>query len=165
MKSRSWFTELVALLACLMLVFAAAGLGAMASVQAASFYAQLSKPVWGPPAWVFGPVWSLLYLLMGLALWLVWRSSGPKRLAISLFLLQLAANALWSWLFFAWRCGAWAAVEVLLLWALIGATMLAFHRCSPWAARLLWPYWLWVSFASVLTWVIWRANPLLLACA
>ena len=137
-------------------------MGAIASEDAASFYAQLSKPSWAPPASVFGPVWSCLYALMGIAAWLVWRSPGPKRTALTLFGAQLAANALWSWLFFGWRSGSAAAIEVLILLALIVATAAAFWRTRRLAAALLLPYLLWVSFASVLTWTMWQRNPGLL---
>lgn len=162
MTQRSISSQLVGLIAWLLAAFAAAALGAVASVNAASFYAQLDKPFWAPPASVFGPVWSALYALMGVAAWLVWRSPGPKARALALFGAQLAANALWSWLFFAWHRGALAAVEVLVLLALIAATMVTFWRCSRLAAILLVPYLLWVSFASALTWVVWRNNPGLL---
>ena len=159
-RSLSW--QLVGLLGWLLAAFAAGAVGAVASVDAGSFYAQLSKPSWAPPAWVFGPVWSGLYALMGVAAWLVWRSPGSHRMALGLFAAQLAANALWSWLFFAWKQGALAAVEVLVLVALIVATVAAFARISRAAALLLLPYLLWVSFASVLTWAVWRSNPGLL---
>ncbi len=162
MTPRSGPSQWVGLAGWLLAAFAAGAVGAIASVDAASFYAQLSKPTWAPPASVFGPVWSALYALMGLAAWLVWRSPGPKAAALGLFLAQLAANALWSWLFFAWHRGAAAAVEVLILLALIGATIAAFWRSSRLAALLLVPYLLWVSFASALTWVVWRSNPALL---
>jgi tryptophan-rich sensory protein len=152
----------LALAGWLLLVAAAAALGAVASLDAASFYAQLNKPSWAPPAGVFGPVWSVLYALMGVAAWLVWRSPTRRPGAIGLFLAQLAANALWSWLFFAWHQGALAAVEVLVLLALILATIVAFRRASRIAALLLVPYVLWVAFASALTWAVWRANPGLL---
>jgi len=154
--------QLLGLLGWLLAVFAAAGVGAVASVDAGSFYAQLSKPSWAPPGSVFAPVWAALYALMGIAAWLVWRSPGPKRAALVLFAAQLAANALWSWLFFAWHRGALAAVEVLVLLALIVATTAAFWRASRLAALLMAPYLLWVSFASVLTWAVWRSNPGLL---
>ena len=162
MTPRSLSSQTVGLLGWLLAAFAAAALGAVASVDAASFYAQLSKPSWAPPAWVFGPVWSTLYALMGVAAWLVWRSPGSNKVALGLFGAQLAANALWSWLFFAWHWGAAAAVEVLVLLALIVATVVAFWRTSRLAALLLVPYLLWVSFASVLTWTVWRSNPGLL---
>ncbi len=150
------------MLGWLLVVFVAAAVGAAASVDAPSFYAQLSKPAWAPPAGVFGPVWTVLYALMGVAAWLVWRSPGPKRAALTLFGAQLAANALWSWLFFAWHRGALAAVEILVLLALIVAMIVAFWRISRLAALLMVPYLLWVSFASVLTWAVWRSNPTLL---
>lgn len=159
-RSVSW--DLLGLLGWLLAAFVTAAVGAVASVDAASFYAQLSKPSWAPPAWVFGPVWTVLYGLMGIAAWLVWRSPAPKRAALTLFAAQLAANALWSWLFFAWHRGALAAVEILVLLALIVAMIVAFWRSSRLAAWLLVPYLLWVSFASVLTWTVWRSNPTLL---
>ena len=160
MKPRSLGSQVFGLLAWLLAAFAAGAVGAVASVDAASFYAQLSKPSWAPPASVFGPVWSALYALMGVAAWLVWRSpaSASTRGALTLFVAQLAANALWSWLFFAWHRGALAAVEVLVLLALIVATLGAFWRISRLAALLLVPYLAWVSFASVLTWAVWQNN-------
>ena len=144
--------------------FAAVALGAAASVDAASFYAQLARPAWAPPAGVFGPVWTLLYLLMGIAAWLVWRERGARavRGALALFVVQLAVNALWSWLFFAWRQGGLAFVEVVVLLALVAATLAAFWRVRPLAGALLVPYLLWVSFATALTWSVWQANPALL---
>ena len=109
-RSLSVSTQVLGLVGCLLAAFSAAAVGAVASVDAPQFYAQLSKPSWAPPPWLFGPVWSALYALMGVAAWLVWRSPGPKAIALSLFTAQLAANALWSWLFFAWHLGALAAV-------------------------------------------------------
>ena len=162
MKRHSLPYQWAGLLGWLLAALFAGAVGAVASVEAASFYAQLNKPSWSPPAGVFGPVWSALYVLMGIAAWLVWRSPGSKRMALSLFVAQLVANALWSWLFFAWHRGALAAVEVLFLWALIVATVAAFWRVHRLAALLLVPYLLWVSFASVLTWTVWRSNPGLL---
>lgn len=162
MTPRSPASQLAGLIGWLLVAFAAAAVGAIASVDAAAFYAQLNKPSWAPPAWLFGPVWSALYLLMGIAAWLVWRSSGSKRVALGLFVAQLGANALWSWLFFAWHRGALAALEVLVLLALIVCTAVAFGRISRLAAVVLVPYLLWVSFASWLTWSVWQRNPSLL---
>ena len=150
------------MLGWLLAAFVTAAVGAVASLDAASFYAQLSKPSWAPPAWVFGPVWTVLYGLMGIAAWLVWRSPGQKRAALTLFGAQLVANALWSWLFFAWHRGALAAVEILVLLALIVAMIVAFWRVSRVAALLMVPYLLWVGFSSLLTWAVWRSNPTLL---
>lgn len=161
MRLRPVSHQLVGLLCWLLLVFAAAAVGAVASVNAQAFYAQLVKPSWAPPAGLFGPVWSVLYALMGISAWLAWRS-GPSRRALVLFFAQLAANALWSWLFFAWHQGALATAEVLVLLALIVSTMRAFWQSSRGAAALLLPYLLWVAFASALTWSVWQANPGLL---
>ncbi|WP_221048529.1 TspO/MBR family protein [Methylogaea oryzae] len=151
------------MLGWLLVAFAAGAVGAIASVDAAGFYAQLIKPSWAPPAAVFAPVWSALYFLMGISAWLVWRSPSQNRAALALFGAQLVANALWSWLFFAWHQGAFACAEVLLLLALILLTLRAFWQCSRLAAILLVPYLLWVSFASVLTWSVWQSNPGLLS--
>ena len=153
------------LLGWLALAFVTAAVGAVASVNASTFYAELNRPPWAPPGWLFGPVWSTLYTLMGIAAWLVWRLRGfaGARNAMLLFGAQLAANALWSWLFFAWRQGALAFAEVVLLWFLILATTIAFKRISTLAAVLLLPYLAWVSFASVLTFGIWQRNPALLS--
>lgn len=160
MPPRSLRSQALGLLGWLALVFAAAALGAVASIDAGSFYGQLTRPPWAPPASVFGPVWSVLYLVMGVAAWLVWRertASGRSR-ALILFLLQLAINALWSWLFFAWRLGAAAFADVLLLLLLVLATTVAFWRVRRLAAVLLLPYLGWVGFAAVLTWTIWQGN-------
>ncbi|GIX29423.1 MAG: tryptophan-rich sensory protein [Burkholderiales bacterium] len=160
MSSRPVLHQLVGLLGWLLLVFAAAAVGAIASVNAQAFYGQLVKPAWAPPAGVFGPVWSVLYSLIGVSAWLAWRSRA-SRAAFVLFFAQLAANALWSWLFFAWHRGALAAAEVFVLLVLIAATVRAFWQSSRVAAVLL-PYLLWVAFASALTWSVWQANPGLL---
>jgi tryptophan-rich sensory protein len=161
MRSRS--AQWVGLIAWLLAVVAAATAGAVASKDAAAFYATLDKPSWAPPAAVFGPVWSLLYALMAIAVWLVWRMPTRRRAALVLFGAQLVANALWSWLFFAWHRGALAAWEVLLLLVLIAFTMLAFWRESRLAALLLLSYLLWVGFACALTWSVWQRNPGLLS--
>jgi translocator protein len=161
---RSPLTQSLALIASLAIAFTAAAIGAFASINAATFYAQLTRPTWAPPAAAFGPVWSILYTLMAIAAWLVWRHQGSKPVAaaLTLFIAQLAANALWSWLFFAWREGAWAFVDVLLLLALIVATIAAFRKVSHAAAWLMLPYLAWVGLASALTWSVWQANPALL---
>jgi translocator protein len=158
----SFSSQAIGLIGWLALALAAGAVGAVASADAASFYDQLSKPSWAPPASVFGPVWTTLYVLMGVAAWLVWRSPEPSRLALTLFGAQLVANALWSWLFFSWRSGSAALVDVLVLLALVVATVAAFWRRSRVAGWLLVPYALWVSFATVLTWVLLVRNPDLL---
>lgn len=148
----------------LLVSFAAAAAGAVASADAGTFYAQLERPGWAPPAWLFAPVWTVLYFLQGVAAWLVWRDRGWRgaRGALSLFLAQLAFNALWTWIFFAWKQGALAFAEILLLWALIAATLAAFWRVRALAGLLLLPYLAWVSFAVLLTYAVWRLNPALL---
>lgn len=148
----------------LVLVFAAAAVGAVASARAAEFYASLVRPSWAPPASVFGPVWTLLYLLMGIAAWLVWRERPVRAVGgpLALFVVQLALNALWSWLFFAWHQGRWAFVDIIVLWLLIVATVIAFWRVRPLAGALLLPYLAWVSFATALAFETWRLNPALL---
>ena len=141
--------------------FGASAVGAVASVQAKSFYGQLVQPAWAPPAWLFGPVWTILYALMATAAWLVWRSGGfrTNRVALSFFLLQLAFNALWAWLFFAWNLGALAFADIVVLWLLIVATLISFWRVSRLAGALLAPYLLWVSFAAGLNYSVWQLNP------
>ena len=164
MASRTLFREIAALVGWLALTAIAAVAGTIASLDAASFYAQLARPSWAPPAGVFGPVWSLLYLLMAIAAWLVWLEprSSQRTVALTLFVVQLVVNALWSWLFFAWHRGALALLDVLVLLALIVAMLGAFWRTRPLAGMLLVPYVAWVAFASELTFVVWRANPSLL---
>lgn len=158
---RSRPKRLLGLAGWLLVSFSAAAVGAVATSNAGSFYEQLTRPAWAPPASVFGPVWSALYLLMGIAAWLVWRERGfgGARSALSLFLVQLVLNAVWSWIFFAWQRGVWALGEVLLLWVVILATLVAFWRVRPLAGLLLVPYLAWVSFAAALTYVLWQSNP------
>jgi tryptophan-rich sensory protein len=148
------------LIAWVLLSLAAGGVGALATRHAREFYASLVKPSWAPPGWLFGPVWTTLYLLMGVAGWLVWSSAGWAGAtgALALFLTQLVFNALWSWIFFAWKRGALAFADIALLVVLIVATMLAFGRVHRLAALLLLPYLAWVIFATALTRAIWRAN-------
>lgn len=147
-----------------LVTFLAAALGARASVSAASFYATLALPAWAPPASLFGPVWTLLYALMALAAYLVWRERGWRAAApaLLLYLAQLGINTLWSWLFFGWKQGALAFADILLLLLLIIATLISFWRIHRLAACLLLPYLAWVSFASVLNYAVWQANPGLL---
>lgn len=156
--------QVLGLVGWLFATFVTGGIGAFASANAASFYGQLSQPSWAPPAWLFGPVWSMLYLLMGIAVWLVWREHGFRgaSTALKLFVAQLFANALWTWLFFVWHQGALSLVEIVALWLLIAGTILAFWRLHRLAALLLVPYLAWVSFATALTLSLWRLNPAVL---
>ncbi|MFO7653764.1 MAG: TspO/MBR family protein [Candidatus Krumholzibacteriia bacterium] len=154
-------TQFIGLAAWLLVSFAAAAIGAVATAGAGSFYSLLARPDWAPPSSVFGPVWTVLYALMGVAAWLVWRVDGFRaaRTPLGLFLVQLAVNALWSWLFFGWRLGAAAFADILLLWTLISLTMIAFWRLRPLAGALLVPYLVWVTFAAALNFAIWQLNP------
>lgn len=157
-------TQALGLAAWLLASFVTGAVGALASIDAAGFYAQLVQPAWAPPAWLFGPAWTVLFVLMSVAAWLVWRDHGFSGAgpALRLFGVQLVANALWSWLFFAWRQGALAFAEVIVLWLLIAATAWQFWRLHRLAALLLVPYLAWVAFASALNFTLWRLNPALL---
>ncbi len=148
----------------LLVSFAASAIGAVASIQAQSFYAELTQPGWAPPGSVFGPVWTTLFALMGIAAWLVWREGGfrKNKTALTLYLVQLVVNALWSWLFFAWHLGAYALIDLVVLWLLIIATLVAFWRVKTLAGILLVPYVLWVSFAGFLNYAVWQLNPQIL---
>ncbi|MFN8291004.1 MAG: TspO/MBR family protein [Chitinophagaceae bacterium] len=126
-----------------------------------SWYQTLHKPSWNPPNWIFGPVWTTLYILMGIALFLVWKadtSPEVKRMAITLFALQLVFNFFWSFIFFNQHAVGWAFVEIIGLWLLILATIFAFANINRTAAWLLVPYISWVSFAGMLNYTIWRLN-------
>jgi benzodiazapine receptor len=146
------------------LTLIAAAAGGLGSTAAHTFYAALTLPAWAPPAAVFGPAWSVLYVLMALSAWLVWRHRHTVNGATGLVLygLALLPNALWSWLFFDWHLGLWALVDIALLWALVGFTVRAFWRVRPVFGAFLLPLWAWVSFAGVLNAAVWQANPALL---
>lgn len=151
--------------AWLALCVATSGVGALASVNARTFYAELVQPAWAPPGWIFGPVWSALFLAMAVSAWLVWRvptQSRSRSIALGLFVVQLVANATWSWLFFAWHLGGVAFAEVVLLWLLIAGTLVYFWRLKPVAGLLLTPYLAWVTFASALNYTLWQLNPAIL---
>ena len=155
--------QVLGLIGWLVLAFLAAAIGARASIQAGDFYQQLVRPSWAPPAQVFGPVWSTLYLMMGIASWLIWRTRDQRSIrSLALYVIQLAVNALWSWVFFAWHEGRWAFVVIIVLWFLILATTVSFWRIRALAGALFLPYLCWVSFASVLAYHVWRLNPKLL---
>jgi tryptophan-rich sensory protein len=141
--------------------FLTAAIGAYASLDAKAFYGSLTQPAWAPPPTVFGPVWSVLYLMMCLAAWGVVRRLGTQasRPAMRLYGAQLVCNALWTWLFFHWHHGALAFAEVLLLFVLVALTLRSFWRARPLCGWLMLPYLAWVGFASALTFAMWRLNP------
>jgi tryptophan-rich sensory protein len=149
------------LLLSLVVTGAAASLGAIASIDAANFYATLDKPAWAPPPGIFGPVWTVLYVLMAVAAWLVWRTAGFRaaRIPLALYVVQLALNALWTWLFFRWHSGRWAFFEINALWLVLLFTFVSFWRTHRLAGRLLVPYWAWITFAAALTYAVWQRNP------
>lgn len=153
--------QLLGLAAWLVVAFAASAVGAAASAGAGAFYDQLVQPDWAPPGWVFGPVWTVLYALMGIAAWLVWRSGGLRanRVALGFFVGQLALNAVWSWLFFEWQMGGWAFADILALVMALSITLVLFWRVRPLAGALLIPYLLWVLFAAVLNYTVRQLNP------
>jgi benzodiazapine receptor len=124
------------------------------------WYESLVKPSFTPPGWVFGPVWTLLYLLMAVSAWMVWSQQGeyPVRIPLVIFFTQLVFNLLWSGIFFGSRKPGWALVEIVVLWALILLTVTLFRRVSRPAALLLIPYALWVLYAMVLNATIWWMN-------
>jgi benzodiazapine receptor len=144
------------------LCLAAGGVGGLAVSQAiVDWYPTLNKPSWNPPSWVFGPVWTVLYVLMAIAAWLVWKKDvrlSGVRVALMLFFAQLVFNCLWSFAFFKLRSPAIGLVDIVILLALLLLTTRAFFNQSKAAGVLLLPYVAWASFATVLNFTIWRLN-------
>ncbi|MEY4483787.1 MAG: hypothetical protein RL693_1239 [Verrucomicrobiota bacterium] len=151
--------QILSLIGWLVLCFSAAASAVFVSVD--GWYAALQKPSWNPPAWLFGPAWTLLYVMMAVAAWLVWREGGWKAQgrALRLFVGQWFLNALWTPLFFGLHLPGWAFVEISLLWVMIALTLSQFWRVRKAAGILLLPYLAWVTFAATLNFVIWRMNP------
>ena len=150
--------DVLGLAAFVLMCFGVSVLGGRATVSAlASWYPSLAKPDWTPPNWVFGPVWTLLYPLVAVAGWLAWRE-GRARVGTLLFLLQLALNAAWPWIFFGDRRIGLALLCVVAMWLAILATIRAFWPVSRSAAVLLVPYLAWVGFAIALNAAIWFLN-------
>lgn len=150
------------LLAVLLIATAAAAVvGSLGGSNSPEFYGVLVRPRWAPPSWLFGPVWAALYLMMAVAAWLVVRVPGwDGRWAwFATYGVQLIANALWTWFFFAWRSGAGAMIDVAILWLLVVGLVVTANRRSQTAVWLLLSYLGWVTFASALTWAVWRLNP------
>jgi len=133
----------------------AAALGGLFGPDA--WYAALAKPSWNPPPWVFPPVWTALYLAMGIAAWLVWRT-GSRGWPLALWSAQLVLNALWTPLFFGLHRPDLAFADIVVLWVLVAATVVAFWRVRPAAGALLAPYLAWITFAAALNAAIWRLN-------
>ncbi len=148
--------SLAVLLLFFVAAFSAAALGAL--FPPGPWYAELVKPGWTPPAWLFGPVWTVLYALIAVSGWLLWKSRGRSMTPLVLWGVQLLLNALWSWIFFGMRAPGAALVEIVILWMAIAATVAAAFRSCPPAAWLLLPYLAWVGFAAVLNAAIWYLN-------
>jgi translocator protein len=138
--------------------FAAALIGSR--YMPGEWYASLAKPSWNPPNAIFGPVWSVLYALMAVSAWLVWRRVGfsGAGAALGLFVVQLVLNALWSYLFFGLHRPDIAFFDIVVLWVVILAVLLLFWRVDRTAGALMLPYLAWVGFASCLNFVLWRLN-------
>jgi tryptophan-rich sensory protein len=158
MSDNRWLMFLFFLCLC----YGAAVLGSICtSSSVGTWYADLRKPSFNPPDWIFAPVWSALYFLMALSAWLVWRRAdwGGAKLALTLFFAQLALNVAWSGLFFGLRRLGTALIEIICLLGTIVATALAFRPVSGLAFWLMVPYAVWVAFAALLNFKIWQLNP------
>ncbi|WP_301664733.1 TspO/MBR family protein [Methanoculleus frigidifontis] len=157
------FTKILKFIAAIAVCQAAGLIGTIFTTPAIpTWYAALTKPDLTPPSWVFGPVWTILYLLMGIALYLVWLRGWEKRdvkVAMSIFGVQLVLNVLWSYFFFGLQMPSVAFIEIIILWIAIALSIWSFARVSVPAAILLVPYIIWVSFAAYLTYAISVLNP------
>ncbi|HZQ71072.1 MAG TPA: TspO/MBR family protein [Terriglobales bacterium] len=157
MSNNRWLMLIFFLLLC----YGGAGIGSIwTSFSVSTWYADLKKPSFNPPNWIFAPVWSALYFLMATSAWLVWRRAGwsGARFALALFFGQLALNVAWSGLFFALHRPGMALIEIVLLLGTIAATAVTFRPVSRLAFWLMVPYALWVAFAALLNFKIWRLN-------
>jgi tryptophan-rich sensory protein len=150
---------------CIISIVLTVGLGSLGGIFTApeiqGWFLHLNKPLWNPPNWLFAPVWTTLYLLMGIALYLIWKTKAEqdkKQWAIIIFIVQFALNTLWSFIFFKQHQVGWAFVEIMVMWLAILCTIIAFSRMNKTAAWLLVPYISWVSFAGVLNYCIWQMN-------
>lgn len=157
-KTSSIWQLIIAILACEAIGFTS---GLIGSAAMNSWFDNLQKPSWNPPAYLFAPVWTTLYALMGIAIWLIWKNEtaeAKKRSAYVVFAIQLFLNFWWSIIFFSFQSPFFALIEILLLLSMILLTIFHFSKISKTAAWLLVPYVLWVSFASFLNYTIWSLN-------
>lgn len=159
---RSKLSKIAGLIFWVGICYLVAWTGALVSPGIASpeWFNALNKPSWNPPSWIFGPVWTTLYTLMGIAAWLVWKDYGfnQAKPALSAFLVQLILNGLWSQLFFGLKLPGWAFVEIFFLLAAIIITTFLFSKKVTVAAWLMAPYIAWVAFATALNGTIWWIN-------
>ena len=157
----SVLSRILALAAFILAAFAAGAIGSAATFEnVRTWYPTIAKPSWTPPSWVFGPVWTCLYVAMGVAAWRAWRATVGRELrtVVGLYATQLLLNALWSILFFGLRRPGFALIEIVLLWGVLVVMLARFWRIDR-AAGLLWaPYVAWVSFATALNGAIWWLN-------
>jgi translocator protein len=156
-KWNPWLVLMLFVAICL----AVSGLGAIFTADSVrNWYPSLDKPKWNPPSWIFGPVWTVLYLMMAVAAWLVWRKGelSDIKIPLGLFAFQLILNAAWSPLFFGLKNPLAGLLDIIPLWLAILATMASFWRISSTAGVLLIPYWLWVGFATALNFTLWKMN-------
>jgi tryptophan-rich sensory protein len=158
-KPQSYGKLIAAVLLCLVL-------GSMGSLVTAtgsgSWYESLEKPVFSPPNWVFGPVWTTLFILMGIALYFVWQSGTERRdvqIALAVFGIQFALNILWSFFFFGMQSPLLGLVDIVLLWIMIAVTIVLFYQIRKIAGYLLIPYIVWVTIATALNYSIYILNP------
>jgi len=151
----------ITLLICVAIPLLTGGLSGWLSADGISGWFQtLNKPSFNPPSWLFGPVWSILYIVMGISLFMIWQNpvSIHRRRAIRIFIVQLILNFFWSIIFFRWHLTGIAAVEILILWLTIILMIRAFIKISPVAGYMQIPYLIWVSFASLLSLSFWYLN-------
>jgi len=154
-------SHIIKLVSSLLLVLLVGFLGSFfTSSSVNGWYQTINKPSFNPPSWIFGPVWTILYIMIGISLYLVWTkpSKKSKKPAYIAFAIQLGLNFLWSILFFGNQNPAGAFIDIILLWLAILANIILVYKISKPAAYLLVPYWLWVSFASILNFTIWILN-------
>lgn len=158
MNQRDSKFKWLALTGWILLCFSASAVGAFFSPG--EWYQEMEKPAWNPPGWIFGPVWTSLYLMMAIAAWRVWQNGGftQQGPSLKLFLIHLVVNASWSPIFFGLKRPDFAFGIILILWILIVATVRSFSRVDKTSSILLIPYLLWVSFASFLNFTLWRLN-------
>ena len=156
------WNDILKLVISVLVSLGAGGIGSLFTFKAIpTWYAGLKKPSYTPPNWAFGPVWTTLYILMGISVFLIWQkglTTDGVSLAFTLFWIQLVLNALWSIIFFGMRSKGGGVITIVVLWFLILATMITSFRVSWWAGSLLIPYILWVTIASYLNIGIWLLN-------
>ncbi len=141
--------------------FTAAAIGGLTTADnVRTWYPEINKPSWNPPSWLFGPVWTVLYVFMSIAAWRIWRlrESADATIALRLFFVQLVLNALWSLIFFGLHSPGWAFIEIVILWGLLANLQGRFWRLDRFAGCLWAPYLAWVSFATILNATIWWLN-------